>query len=155
MDSTYNDIVRLVIASTDVAKMHILSDANSHIFELLQASHPDIAAKWLDMLEPLRWHNYLSEDEAKCVVANMSSEGTRGEIISMDTIAQLVGDCAESMPNYNRWALYAVVNMMMHDHHQSLMTIAGDKAPAVALEMSREWLTDWDKPDKLRWYVGL
>lgn len=155
MESMYNDIVKLVVASGDESKMHTLAEASGQIYQMLQDNHPDIAAKWLDMLEPIRWHNYLSEAEARDIVSRMGSDGVSGEILTADQVTRLSGDRPECEPAYNRWALYTTANMMMHDHGATLTRMMGDSAQGAAVDLAREWLTDYDRPDKVRWYWHL
>ena len=150
----YNDMAQ----SADSYKMHIFGDAEKTIFAKLVAEHPDIAEEWLEMLEPSRYHNYLSEAEADEIVAHLVNEdGTQSPHWDRQQVKQYVeslGHKMECEPYYNSCALYVAMNMVYSDHALSISESVPTTAIATKLmyKMAVERLKDKDRPHFIREY---
>lgn len=153
--------------SRDVANMRTFGHASKEMFEKVAEAHPELAEEWLAMLAPITCHNYLSEEEADHIVEGfVSQDGTHGAHWDLPTFEQAVirlGGKVEDIPNYNKYALWVVGNMIYSDHAQSIAEDMGYPVGAVPSEkMARscyrkavEKLTDPDRPRFVRSYFDL
>jgi hypothetical protein len=150
----YNDMAQ----SADPYKMHIFGDAEKTMFTKLAAEHPDIAEEWLEMLEPTRFHNYLSEAEADKIIGHIINEdGTQSPHWDRQQVKQFVesiGHKMECEPYYNSCALYVAMNMIYSDHASSIAESVPTTAIATKLmyKMAVEKLKDKDRPHFIREY---
>ena len=153
-NALYNDMAQ----SADSYKMHIFGGAEKTIFAKLVAEHPDIAEEWLEMLEPTRFHNYLSEAEADEIISHLVNEdGTQSPHWDRQQVKQFVeslGHKMECEPYYNSCALYVAMNMIYSDHAASISESVPTTAIATKLmyKMAVEKLKDKDRPHFIREY---
>lgn len=132
-------------------------------FAMLATSSPKYASHFLDCLEGMEtFNNFLTEDEAVTIVGNFeNADGTSGAKWSPDTLftaVQNMGGIVEQAPRYNRWALYAVMNMMNSDHYPVLQKwCEGDesKYAEACYDLAVSQLNDRDKPHWVREYFGV
>lgn len=157
----YKELYDKMARSKDVEKMHAFGSAEMWIFGMLADKHPDIARRWLDRLEASEWHNYLSEQEAIDIVAQLKSQdGRSGAHWNMPTFmgaVEQLGGVVERPPYYNKYALWVTANMLYSDHAKSARKYIGDesKMPAYFYDMAVEKLTDVDRPHFVRDYFHL
>ncbi|MBQ6870041.1 MAG: hypothetical protein IJO90_04610 [Alistipes sp.] len=157
----YEELYRKMANSKDVERMKSFGSAATCMFNMLAERNPDIARKWLDKMEASEWHNYLSEQEAIEVVAQLKSQdGRSGAHWSMPMFSAAVeslGGNMERPPYYNKYALWATANMLYSDHAKSAKKYVGDesKMPAYFYDMAVEKLTDIDRPHFVREYFHL
>lgn len=111
----------------------------------------------------LRFHNYLSRGEAmKVVEAFVNQDGSRGPIWR-DTdeffaFITSIGGNVDSVPHYNKWALYATANKFASDQHSVIVKwVGGDKTKytEACYELAVSQLEDKDFPNWVRWYFGV
>ena len=155
----YDQLYEMMSRSEDIGKMRIFGRAERWAFELMCRTNSAAAREWLERLEPVAWHNYLSEAEANYIVDNLvDRDGHSGKTWSKNDIEQLAessGVAMQDEPFYNCWALWATVNMLASDHLASVREFAGDDAPKLLLRMAVEKLHDPDRPEFIRAYFGL
>lgn len=111
----------------------------------------------------LHYNNYLTEQEARDVVYRLENT-TEGGGIKWDNPDDFVartralGIECERAPYYNRWAMYAVANMMSSDHYSVICKLCGNdrnRYMEICASLAASQLMDRDKPEWIRWYVGL
>lgn len=149
-------------------KMKIFGEAEKWAFAKMHEISPKHAEMWLDKLEAMYWHNYLSRGEADEIVAKfINQDGSKGAHWNYDTfkgaVESLGGKMAEE-PYYNCYALWVTANMIYSDHAQSVAEDMGHQSPAqvpnekMALSMYKkavEKLKDKDRPRYIRHYFGV
>lgn len=111
----------------------------------------DRALEYLRMAS--RFRDYLSADEARMVVDTfISAEGTQGprwpDSDALFRRATELGIPCEVDGQYNRWAFFAVTNMMQSDYGAVLRQyVDGDKLPRLCLQLAQAYLCDPDRPE--------
>lgn len=154
--------------SRDVANMKAYGEATKKMFYKLAEVHPEMAEEMLEWLMPIECHNYLSDEEAKHIVAGfISQDGSRGphwEKVTFEGAVNRLGGKTEDAPHYNSNALWVVANMIYSDHAESIAEDMGystvGNAPAEKMAKSCyrkavESLTDPDRPRFVRAYFDL
>lgn len=117
-----------------------------------------IAAECEDMV---KFRSYLSEDEAQGIVRNfVNFDGSRGghweDPDETFRVLESLGIRYEEDGEYNRWAFFAVLNMVWSDEWGVLHNyIAQDQEPRVCAELAQARLEDRDKVFSVRKYFGL
>lgn len=117
-----------------------------------------IAAECEDMV---KFQSYLSEDEAQGIVRNfVNFDGSRGghweDPDETFRVLESLGIRYEEDGEYNRWAFFAVLNMVWSDEWGVLHNyIAQDQEPRVCAELAQARLEDRDKVFSVRKYFGL
>lgn len=110
----------------------------------------------------LKYNNFLTENEAYSIVDKfINQDGTRGprwrdaEELFNRLLAIGVVECA---PHFNKWALYATVNMVSSDKHNVILKWIGDAKDKYLLacyDLALTNLRDKDRPCWIRSYFDL
>ena len=132
-------------------------------FHLLADSSEKAAAEFVECMEGMHsYNNYVSEREAMGIVEAMkNSDGTEGSKWAPDTLfnkVESLGGAVDSIPYYNRWALYVAMNMEHSDHGKVIEKWSeGDssKYAEACYDLAVSQLKDVDKPHWIRDYFGL
>lgn len=155
----YDHLYDMMKASKDVNKMMIFGRAEKRMYKRLVSNNPSMAKEWLNMLEAVAWHNYVSQEMAEELAAGLvNQDGSKGPHWSMETFFSVVpklGGKLEDMPYYNKYALWLVANAHYSDFAKSTSedmgysTIGEVPAEKMALSMYKkavESLKDVDRP---------
>ena len=156
----YDALYEEMASSRDPARMMAFGNAEKWIFHQLAQKHPEVAEKWVNRLEASKWYNYLSEEEAKHILASfMEKHGNVEEQRyewEYETLKQAVINAGGQMseePYYNCYALWVVMNMLYSDHAE---TINAFLQPMVKVKfyyrMAVDKLKDVDRPHFVREY---
>lgn len=132
-------------------------------FSLLAETSPAKATEFLECYEGVEtYNNYLSESEAKSIVKSfINYDKSSGAKWSADELFEVVGELnghPDKEPYYNKWALYAVMNMQHSDHGKVIdKWVNGDEDKYVEFcyDLSISQLMDADRPRFVRAYFGL
>lgn len=156
----YMELYDMMANSADPAKMHIFGEAEKWAFRKVADKDTTMAEKWIEKLEPARWNNYLSREEATEIVNDLvSTDGSRGAQWNYETFKNAIESIGGKMmeePCYNCYALWATANMLYSDHKGSAMTyVARDMHVRFFYAMAVEKLKDKDRPHFVREYFGL
>lgn len=141
-------------------KMKIFGESAKWAFDRLHERDPKLAEQWVEKLEAMNWHNYLSKAEANEIVAKfINQDNSRGAHWGYDVfkgaVESLGGNMAEA-PYYNCYALWVVVNMLYSDHYNSASEyVPKEDMPKYFYSMAVEKLKDKDRPRFVRDYFGL
>lgn len=84
---------------------------------------PEVAQEYIDKLEAINWHNYLSKKEAIAIVDGMEPKGG-WDIAEWERYIETLGLERDEEPYYNKWALYVAMNMIYSDSAKSIIKIA-------------------------------
>lgn len=155
-------------SSSDVADMKTFGHSAKVMFEKMTIMAPGMAKEWLEMLEPIMWHNYLTLEQAKSLAEKLvNQDESKGPHWSMDTfmgVVQRLGGKVEDAPYYNKNALWLVANAHYSDFAVSTSLDMGYKSVAevpeekMALSMYRkavESLKDVDRHHYIRDYYHM
>lgn len=156
----YDELYEDMATAKDPRKMVIFGDAEKKMFHSLASHHPEIAEKWLTMLEAGKWNNYLSKTEAMEIASKIvNQDGMRGAHWSYETFKAAVESLGASMteePFYNCWALWIQANAEFSDHHKSASEfVPKDQEPRYFYMVAVEKLKDVDRPKFIREYYHL
>lgn len=134
MKSRYQHLYDKMKESNDVEKMMIFGNAEHKMFNKLVASNPSMAKEWLNMLEAVCWNNFLTEEQAEQLAANIvNQDGSSGPYWPMDVFFNVVpklGGNVEDEPYYNKYALWLVANAHYSDFARSTAEDMGYTNPA-------------------------
>lgn len=132
------------------------------VLKMVASMSEDNAKALADECEDLvRFREYLSEDEALEIVRNfVNFDGSRGghweDPDETFRVLESLGIRYEEEGEYNRWAFYAVMNMVWSDEWGILHNyIAQDQEPRVCAELAQARLEDRDKVFSVRKYFSL
>ena len=153
----YDELYAIMANSGDPAKMHIFGEAEKWAFEQMNRTNPDMAKKWLDRIEAVKWDNYLCEASAIAIVSKfVNQDGTMGAKWNyqqvMDAVRAAGGNESEQ-PYYNSWALFVVMNWIASNSWKTLSTLTTeDKMPGVVYALALDYLKDPDEPHFIQRY---
>jgi len=153
----YDELYAIMANSKDPAKMKIFGEAEKWMFDQINRSNPDMAKKWLDRIEAVKWHNYLCESSAMAIVAKfVNQDGTAGPKWQyqqvMDAVKAAGGNESEQ-PYYNSWALFVVMNWIASNSWKTLSKLTTeDKMPGVIYSLALDYLKDPDEPHFIQRY---
>lgn len=156
----YEELYRDMATSGNKDKMIAFGEAERWAFKKMHDLSPATAQCWLDKLEAMHWHNYLSKSEADDVVSRLVNQnGSRGAHWNYDTFksaVESVGGMMAEKPYYNCYALWATANMLYSDHYESASKYVPESdMPKFFYAQAVEKLKDADKPKFVRWYFAL
>lgn len=141
-------------------KMKTFGESAKWAFDRLHERDPKLAEQWVEKLEAMNWHNYLSKAEANDIVARfINQDNSRGAHWGYDVfkgaVESLGGNMAEA-PYYNCYALWVVTNMLYSDHYNSASEyVPKEDMPKYFYLMAVEKLKDKDRPRFVRDYFGV
>lgn len=149
-----------IILSNDVRHMKVLHESNKWAFKELCRISPAHAQRWLDKLEAIEWHNYLSEEEALLLGAKLVNENdtTRPywEPSTLFMKIKELGLTCESMPYYNKHSLWLLMNHIHSIHYSTIKSIMKTEDAheyfKVVYEFAHDKLTNVHNPYFIRDY---
>lgn len=153
----YDELYAIMANSGEPAKMHIFGEAEKWAFEQMNRTNPDMAKKWLDRIEAVKWDNYLCEASAMAIVSKfVNQDGTMGAKWNyqqvMDAVRAAGGNESEQ-PYYNSWALFVVMNWIASNSWKTLSTLTTeDKMPGVVYALALDYLKDPDEQHFIQRY---
>ena len=156
----YEELYKDMASSGNKEKMKAFGDADRWGFRKMSEMSPKDAQCWLDKLEAMNWHNYLSKQEAEEVTGRLVNQnGMKGPHWGYETFknaVESVGGAMSEKPYYNCYALWAVANMLYSDHYDSARKyVPESEMPKYFYTSAIEKLKDADKPNFVRWYFDL
>ena len=131
--SEFNRLYTKMATSNEPRYMNVFGETMKCMMSDMVDWRPDVAQDYLDKLEAINWHNYLSKKEAVGIVSNMNPKGY-WEPSEWESIMESKGICMEEEPYYNKWAMYVAMNMIYSDSSVSIAKIAGKTLPNMPSE---------------------
>lgn len=159
----YDELYDSMVASKNPMRMMAFGDAEKWVFHQLAEEHPEIAEKWIAMLESSKWNNYLTEDEAEEIVESLM-EKKGGEYVqryewdypTMKRAVESIGGKISEEPYYNSYALWATMNMLYSDHAETINeVVVQPQRPRFYYKLALDKLKDFDRPRFVREYFHL
>ena len=156
----YEELYKDMASSGNKEKMKAFGEADRWAFRKMNEISPKDAQCWLDKLEAMNWHNYLSKQEAEEATGRLVNQnGMKGPHWGYETFknaVESVGGAMSEKPYYNCYALWAVANMLYSDHYDSARKyVPESEMPKYFYTSAIEKLKDVDKPKFVRWYFDL
>ena len=161
----YNELYEKMKSSRNVKYMQIFGEAEKYMFGELAGTHQEVAERWLSHLEPVCWHNYLSDKEAlnigRTIENQDGSKGFHWDYNVFTNAVKQLGGIIEEKPYYNSYALWATANMIYSDHARSIaedmgyenpMSVPNEKMALSCYKKALEKLKDVDNEDFVRDY---
>ena len=156
----YNELYDDMSKSREIEKMEVFGNAAKWAFVKMTEGMPKVAEQWVDKLEAMNWHNYLSKVEANEIVSKLiNQDGSKGPHWGYETFKSAVESLGGKMycePYYNSCALWTVANMLYSDHYASANEyVPNEDMPKYFYLMAIEKLKDADRPRFVRSYFDV
>lgn len=120
MKDEFKELYNFIINSGDGEKMHVLGQVTKSMMSKFIDNSPQQAREYLDMLQSVKWHNYITAKEAERVVANMKPSPA-WTYTAWDGMMTALGFPKEEEPYYNEPALYVVMSMISSDSGNTIV----------------------------------
>lgn len=144
----YDHLYDVMAKSKKVESMMVFGRADKYFFNMMADNNPSVAKKWVEMLEPVVWNNYLTAEQAQELAMHIvNQDGSKGPYWSMDVFFSVVpklGGNLDDEPYYNRYALWLVANAHYSDFARSTsedmgyQTVSEVPAEKMALSMYKK-----------------
>ena len=163
MKQEFVSLYNLMANQQDVKYMRVFGNVHKEMMDWFITNKPDLAQEWLDKLESIKWHQYLTQKEAENIVARMKPDAPWKFDVWKKAMTDL-GVTTEEAPYYNAYALWAEMNKQHSDHAQSLAdkvwekplsTISAEELIPAIHALAIDVLCDKDGVYNIRTYFGL
>ena len=161
LKNAYHDLYGQMATSKNPENMKIFGNVETEMFTWFADNKPDAAQEWLDKLESIRWHQYLTTKEAQKIIDGMDPKAPWPRDAWKTTMEQMGLPLAEE-PNYNSCALWVEMNKIYSDFGEEIASLLGkplsptDKDIITACyRMALKNLKDKDGIYDIRKYFGL
>ena len=124
MKQEFLELYDMMANQHDVKYMRVFGNVHKEMMDWFIANKPELAQEWLDKLEAIRWHQYLTPKEAEKIVAGMDPAGPW----SRDTWKKAMesfGLPLEDAPYYNSCALWVEMNKIYSDFGAEIASLIG------------------------------
>ena len=155
MKKEFYALYDLMANSDKVEFMHIFGNVQKEMMEWFIANKPELAQEWIGRLEAVKWHNYLTHKEAEKIVGSMNPQAP-WSYDQWKGAMEKHGFEMDEAPYYNRFALFATMNMIMSDSSKSISEyVDGEKTFAFVHSLAVDKLKDRDGRFMIRSYFSL
>lgn len=171
MKNAFQQYMDMAVEAKEPAKMQILADSYTRLFEKMADAHPELAEATLTLLAPIAYRNYVTPEEATKVAEGFinadkmvsgASEYSHGPHWPMDVLKSFLAARnlpVEEKPYYNWPALWLTVNMIYSDFADSFADLLGSKdnerIATASYKFALRKLKDPDRPAFIREYFDL
>ena len=124
MKQEFLELYDMMANQHDVKYMRVFGNVHKEMMDWFIANKPELAQEWLDKLEAIKWHQYLTPKEAEKIVAGMDPAGPW----SRDTWKKAMesfGLPLEDSPYYNSCALWVEMNKIYSDFGAEIAALIG------------------------------
>jgi hypothetical protein len=119
MRNEFNALYNMMANSQNPAFMHVFGMVHKEMMEWFIANKPELAQEWIEKLESIRWHQYLTVKEAEKIVDGMSPKAPWKRDVWKQTMTQLELPMEEE-PYYNSCSLWCEMNKQYSDHAETI-----------------------------------
>lgn len=163
MKEQYTMLYDYMASSRDPKNMKTFGHVMTEMMDFLIANKPDVAEAMIQKLEAIRWHQYLTPQEAEQIVAKMNPIAPWKRDAWQAAMTKL-GLPMEEHPFYNSCALWTEMNKQYSDHAESLAlrvwnkpldAIPAEEIVPVIYAFALDVLKDKDGVYNIRSYFGL
>ena len=124
MKEEFAGLYDLMANQRDVKFMRVFGGVHKEMFDWFVANKPELAQEWLDKLESIKWHQYLTPKEAEKIVAGMDPAGPWSRDMWKKTMESF-GLPLEEAPYYNSCALWTEMNKIYSDFGAEIAALIG------------------------------
>ena len=156
MEEKFEELYSLIVCSENVEYMKTLGRVVKDMMHKFITNYPQQAKEYLEILESVKWKNYLTNKEAEEIVASMDPKPLWPSYTSW---LAYMGIPVQEEPYYNGAALFVTMNMIWSDsgstlkHYMSDATEDNLKELIYALAVDK--LKDKDNIFNIRKYFSL
>lgn len=125
----FDNLYSYAVSSKGSANMRALGDMTCKMMHEVIDAHPQMAEEYINMLEAVKWDNYLTEKEADNIVASMNPQ-PRWSHQQWQKMMEQTGEPMEVEPMYNRCALYVTMCMVDSDNGTTIGRLMGKEGIA-------------------------
>lgn len=162
MKEEFKELYDYIIQSEDEDKMRVLGKVTKDMMCKLIDSNSQQAREYLDMLQSVKWCNYVTAKEADKVISEMSPKPIWGRSSWNNMMSEMEYPMCEE-PYYNDSALYLTMCMISSDSGETLRRIMQSRGIAVDDDsmfeaihlLALDKLKDKDGVFDIRLYFGL
>ena len=126
MKEEFLQLYDYIINSGDTEKMHVLGQVTKSMMCRFIESYPQWAREYLDMLQSVKWNNYVTAKEAETIVSEMTPEPIWKKSM-WESMIQSTGYPKCEEPYFNSCALYVTMCMISSDSGETLKDILNIK----------------------------
>ena len=163
MKEEFKELYNLIINSEDKDKMHVLGEVTKNMMCKFIDSYPQQAREYLDMLQSVKWHNYVTANEADKIVADMNPAPKWTYTNWEKLITSNIGMLDSEEPFYNKYALYVTMCMISSDSYGTIVSmfksnnieLTENKLFDFIYSLALDKLKDVDKKFNIRSYFNL
>lgn len=162
MEEEFKELYNYIVQSEDEEKMRVLGQVTKSMMHKFIEGSPKQAREYLDMLQSVKWNNYVTTKEAEEIVAKMSPEPMWSRSMWDNIMSNLDAKTCEE-PYYNDNALYVTMCMISSDSGETLKGVIESLGAAVMKDtlfgiihkLALDKLKDKDGVFNIRWYFDL
>ena len=124
MKEEFASLYDLMANQQNVKYMRVFGNVHREMMDWFIANKPELAQEWLDKLESIKWHQYLTPKEAEKIVAGMDPAGPWSRDMWKKTMESF-GLPLEDAPYYNSCALWTEMNKIYSDFGAEIAALIG------------------------------
>lgn len=155
MKDKFCTLYREIVNSKDESKMQILGGIVKDMMMYLIETSPNVASEYIDKLEAVNWKNYVTQKEARNVVAEMNPKPYWSyNQWDNEMLQHSLAD--EKLGQFNKYALYLTMAMISSDSGETISKLVNNSdifKPVYNLALDK--LTDKDGKFVIRKYFDL
>ena len=124
MKEEFASLYDLMANQQNVKYMRVFGNVHREMMDWFITNKPELAQEWLDKLESIKWHQYLTPKEAEKIVAGMDPAGPWSRDMWKKTMESF-GLPLEEVPCYNSCALWTEMNKIYSDFGAEIAAMIG------------------------------
>lgn len=158
----FDSLYQTMTNSKKVSDMKLFGSILCELMYRLIDDHQELAEPLLDRLCSIRWHNYLTMDEAQAILDRMSP-APKWQYDQWSNDMEAMGATVENEPYYNEYALWVAMNMVYSDSANTIASIMGGSVNNIpepqllraVYMLALDKLCDADKVFNIRHYFSI
>lgn len=162
MEKEFKELYDYIVCSNEEDKMHVLGKVTKDMMCKFIESYPQQAREYLDMLQSVKWNNYVTAREAEGVIAKMIPKPAWSRS-AWNSMMSEMGYPQHEEPYYNDSALYLTMCMISSDSGETIQSLMKSKGVAMDQEamfkaihlFALDKLMDKDGVFNVRTYFGI
>ena len=156
MKEEFKELYKLIIHSNNEDKMRVLGSVTKDMMCQLIDNNPQQAREYLNILQSVKWNNYVTVKEAEQIVSNMKPS-VKWDWNYWNRMIVDIDVKYEEVPYYNSYALYTTMSMIVSDSGKTLLNLGMDERELFKLiyPLALDKLKDEDNMFNIRSYFKL
>ena len=125
MKEEFKKLYDYIINSGDEEKMHVLGKVTCGLMERMIEINPQTAREYIDQMQAVKWHNYVTPYEADQIVIKMTPKPSWNYTEWSRMMSKMELQMSEE-PYYNECALYVTMCMISSDSGSTITDLMKD-----------------------------